>query len=502
MFRQPIVESPLIGEYQNEFHIMGRVFGNEFEHDVSFVSTLRALVLPRMDDDEETLEFKYRTSYVSQRDIERNTPDHLMRFVTMMDDASDMCGNTLYVINVGTPDEKTETNLLSLIEEKFQKKFPGLTKVEKFTVFFRKIFRASCYLDAENKTSIVFCSNLDIRRYHFLQIAVPVMLPWYFTKDKALTPEEMELIESFKEKTPEKYLGILEKVAARYDFRSMRIKSELSGFETKYLEAEASKVARSVDSIMRDVRSHESSISDLLRTYNELNIRLMGLNAKIAEGNRESEITDYFLVNKNISLNVVNGGDITFTCRGYVEYFDEEIVRKYMENPRSILYRVDSRDMSGKIPPDDVKMLFQALFVDEELRMKFCAMYTISVSGGVKAISGAKYTPQFGDCTPNPHIDRYSCLGNNERAIREQLMNHNYVGAIEQCISSCKSLNFADSAVISEFMRRFYGISKANMKCIELPTGETVTPIKAIEWLKERNARNAQPKQEEEETHE
>ena len=59
----------------------------------------------------------------------------------------------------------------------------------------------------------------------------------------------------------------------------------------------------------------------------------------------------------------------------------------------------------------------------------------------------------------------------------------------EQCISSCKSLNFADSPVITEFMCRIYGISasRVNMKCIELPDGVVVNPADAIKWLKEQD---------------
>ena len=53
---------------------------------------------------------------------------------------------------------------------------------------------------------------------------------------------------------------------------------------------------------------------------------------------------------------------------------------------------------------------------------------------------------------------------------------------------SCKSLNFNDSPVMQEFMRRMYGISdyqdSINTRCIELPDGTVVTPVDAINWLK------------------
>ena len=73
------------------------------------------------------------------------------------------------------------------------------------------------------------------------------------------------------------------------------------------------------------------------------------------------------------------------------------------------------------------------------------------------------------------------------RGITKYSLN-DYIGAIEQCSASCKSLNFNDSPVMQEFMRRMYGISdyqdNINTRCIELPDGTVVTPVDAINWLK------------------
>lgn len=83
-------------------------------------------------------------------------------------------------------------------------------------------------------------------------------------------------------------------------------------------------------------------------------------------------------------------------------------------------------------------------------------------------------------------------MGNYQRAINELLKNHNYIGAIEQCVASCRSLNFADSTVMQEFMRRLYGLSdyNVNIRCIELPDGRVVEPKEAIVWLKEQEGEN------------
>ena len=85
-------------------------------------------------------------------------------------------------------------------------------------------------------------------------------------------------------------------------------------------------------------------------------------------------------------------------------------------------------------------------------------------------------------------------MGNYKQTINTLLQNHNYIAAIEQCAASCRSLNFGDSTVMSEFMKRIYGMSdrqsRVNMRCIELPNGSVVYPKEAIEWLKAQEATN------------
>ena len=191
----------------------------------------------------------------------------------------------------------------------------------------------------------------------------------------------------------------------------------------------------------------------------------------------------YFIHNKNLSLVSVDRSRLTFNCKGYLTYFDEEGAKRYINNKNSMLYRA-----SDRFSNEDIAMFSKALFLDQKIRMKFCASYTFDLTGSVRANSHAIYGTEFGDCTPNPHIDRYSCLGNHERAITGRLREHDYVGAIEQCISSCVSLNFADSTVIGEFVSRIFSNGRGvNIRCIELPDGKVVDPEGAIQWLKEQN---------------
>lgn len=481
MFRNAIVDTPFTGSLPDSvFH---RITGSDFRGDYSLISTLRALVFPRMQQ-EDTIRFRYKEISFSKGEIEQNHHDVILRCAVSVAKGVPFSGNSIYLFNTVSYDDANAA-IMDIAEKHFVT-YSGnkFTKVEKLTEYYRKFFRIYCFVNPEIKTTVIFTDGIDLRRFHFLQIALPVMLPWYFPAEAGVSDQEKAIMESLRERTPDSYLAALAAAAEKYDFRSMKIKNELGSFENRFLEQEEESVRREIDGYMSQVQDHEENIAALMRRHYNANIRLLGIQTKLAQGDGTSEIVNYFIRNRNLSLVSVDNSQLTFDCKGYLTYFDEEGVRRYINNKRSVMYSI-----SDRIPDSDIALLMKALFLDQRLRMKFCARYVFDLRGSVMACSGVDYGAEFNDCTPNPHIDRFSCLGNQERAINERLREHDYIGAIEQCISSCVSLNFADGTVIGEFMRRIYGASnrRVNIRCIELPDGRTVAPVEAIQWLKEQD---------------
>lgn len=171
--------------------------------------------------------------------------------------------------------------------------------------------------------------------------------------------------------------------------------------------------------------------------------------------------------------------EINFICRGELEYFDEEMVGSCLENKTSYIY--SPRGRKSGILPDDMAKLIREIFINHRLKMRMCAAYKINLNGTVYGQIGYDYGYRGEGCMPNPHIDKYACLGNYQRAINSCLMAHDYISAIENCVASCKSLNFGDYTVMDTFMEKMY---RGTQKCIVLPNGETVAIKSAIEWLK------------------
>lgn len=485
MFRNAITETPFTGTLPDS--VFSRINGKNFRGDVSLIATLRAMVFPRMSQDE-GITVLYSESTYTKGDIagasHRNVIHALIGF-----SKSDFPLSCIGIYNCCSYSSEDNDAVLNIVEANFQQYAEGFVKIEKVTEFFRKSFRVICFINPELKTTMLFCGGMDVRKFHFLQVAIPVMLPWYFDPDAGVTEQEMALLQSLRGKDHTKYLDALNVMAQKYDFRTLKIKNLLGDFETRFLRREIDDVTNSVDNRMGEVARYEDRISNLMRECYDLNIRLMGLNAKLAEGSSESDITDYFICNKNLSIVAVDNSRMVFECKGYLEYYDEEIIKKYLGNKNSVVYKPDGRDRTSVFSHDEIKMLMTALFIDQRIKMKFCAGFEFDLRGSVRALGRRRFGSDFNDATPNTHIDQFSCLGNNERLINKRLAESDYIGAIEQCISSCKSLNFADAPVISEFMRRIYGISNhdVNMRCIELPDGSVVTPTDAVKWLKEQD---------------
>lgn len=481
MFRDVVTQTPFVGGAA-ETYFSSRIPYTGYNNDISFISTLRALVFTRMGKDE-TIAVHFTSSHHSAETYKSHGPEKVIR--AMYDDC--FYGNGDMVIHniTGTPDNIT-VNFINL-EHSFMNAYPQFIRIDKVTDFFRNQFMCQCYVAPESKQVVIFVESLNIRKMHYLQCGIFAFLPWYFDPSVGVSEDEMELIKSLREKTSEKYLACLDKMAEKYDFRTAHITTMLKGFETRFEQIEAQKTSQNIERKLRDIRAIEDQLESLFRDKRELEIKLLGLETKISEENDESEIMEYFLCNKKLSLGYVNDNSMVFAVSDYLQYFDEDMAKTMIDNPRSYVYIPDGMACNNFIKAEDMKRLMYAIFIDQTLRIRFCSAYEFCFGEYVRPVAEYTYGSEMRECMPNPHIDRYRCIGNYERTINNCIRENDYIGALEQAIASCKSLNFGDSTVMKEFMRRMYGIDGySKNKCVELPDGKVVTPKEAAEWLKEQ----------------
>lgn len=494
MFKTSIASTPLTSDTANAyFH---NICGDSFGNDNSFVATLRALVAPRMKEDERIyLMFgrsNFDTTTLSSAPIER-----VVQAICRDYELNDINGTI--IIHSFTSSEENNLANFRAISAKFTSCYDGYHCLDKVKAFYHKSFIVDCYINPERKNVIVFVDNLDTKKLHYLQVSILAFLPWYFNPEAGVSELEMELIYSLRETTSEKYERCIAKIAEAYDFKSARVRQLLAGFETRYERIECDKVRREILNLDDEMNRLNEQIGALLGRKNDTCIRLMGLERKIAEGSEDSEIMEYFLCNNKLYLENVTDQEMCFAVKDYLMYFDSEMAERAISNTRSFVYPYGNNTHNG-ITKDGMKKLMTEIFVSEEprLRIKFCAAYRFALNGGVRAQGGHHFPSEFSDCMPNTHIDRYNCMGNYPITINKLLAKHDYIGALEQCVASCKSLNWGDSTVMSTFMENMWGSGRDNNRCIELPDGRVVKPVEAIKWLEEQEEISNVKEQEEE----
>lgn len=483
MFKTSIAATPLTTDAANAyFH---NIYGDNFGSDATFITTLRALVAPRIKEDERIYLMFGRSNY----DITAVGSVPAERVVTAicrnyeLNDASD----TIIIHSFASSEENNLANFRA-IEAEFTSCYEGYHCLDKVKAFYHKSFNVDCYINPERKNVIVFVDNLDTKKLHYLQVSILAFLPWYFDPEAGVSELEMELLYSLRETTSEKYESCIARIAEAYDFKSARIRQLLAGFETRYERLECDKVREEIQQFDYDMNRLNEQIGVLLGRRNDSCIKLLGLERKIAEGTEDSEIMEYFLCNNRLYLENVTDQDMYFSVKAHLTYFDREMAERAINNMRSFVYPHGNGSHNG-ITADGMKKLMTEIFVNEEprLRIKFCAAYRFALNGSVSAQTNHSFSCEFNDCMPNTHINEYGCMGNYQTTINRLLASNDYIGALEQCVASCKSLNWGDSTVMSYFMSTLWGGNRVNSRCIELPDGRVVKPLEAIRWLKEQD---------------
>lgn len=186
--------------------------------------------------------------------------------------------------------------------------------------------------------------------------------------------------------------------------------------------------------------------------------------------------------NKGLMIESVAADGITFVEKSYLEYWDEELADIAITRPTSYVYAPNNKP--GVIPQDDIALFAKALFIDKSIKLRICAAYQFRAyptsDSSIRALPRYPYSDKY---TPNPLSDVFSDIGGRASFIVEYLRRKDYIGALEQCVASCRSLDFGDIVVMGTFFDR---VHKNRGVFVELPDGTVCNPMEAIKWLKEK----------------
>lgn len=472
MFTNTISSTPFVSE-DADFLFGDKIPYTPVMNDVSLVSTMRAIIAPRMAEGEHLNIFQITFSGVYTDLNSIISSDYT--------DASDY----FLLVNLSSTDTSKREYAFERVRENFVAERAGYEELEMVEGFFAKSFPMLCFVNREIKTSVVFVQRLDLKKLHYLQTALLVMMPWYHGPRESVGDDELALIKSLKEKTSVEYTNCLNKLINNYDIRGSRIRRLMTGFETRVDIERVRGVEESIATQDRYIREYDDCIAAALRQKNELLITLMGLKEKISEmESTDSDLMGYLLRNKRISLYDTYGSTATFIASDYISFFDEDMVERCLNNQRSYVYYEAPNNEAG----ERMAELLRMIFLEGELKIRVCAAYQMTAGERVEGCEGFSFNSDFESFMPNPHIQHYACLGNYKRILNRLIRDNDYIGVIDQCIASVKSLNWGDSTVMARFMKEMYNDS---YRCIELPDGSVCYPSEAIAWIYEQKTRLA-----------
>jgi len=477
MFGTVITETALTDERAQSAFAHKVVEYGSFGGDISWLSTLRALLYDKLSDNDRVDLF---CSSIARPRL--NVTD-ICR--ALKSDHADELTNALYCYNVTSISDEDVKKIDPL---EIVKELDGFVYISRVTELFRKNFTVFCFANEERKTSIVIGFNLTIARYHYLQCATVGMIPWWFTG--TLSDKDKAVLYSLRGATSTEYYDLMKKIADEIGLREIFLKEKLSGFENRYSEIQAKRIRETIETAYQMIADHENSIHQLLQSIEHQEFEYDGIQKKI-NSKGESEILEYFLTNKHLDLVSADDNNLEYIVFDYLSSWDIDLAERMIGNRDSYFYY----DYRNKPCNADWEMLLKAIFINEELKLRFCSRFDLDITRSlVNGIRHYDYPSEYSNYMPNPHIDQYGCVGNFEKVFRECMKNHDYIMAIANSIISGMSLNFSDATVMERFIGMLLGNYETGTKnathCIELPDG-TVTNYKgAIAYLKNKEAGN------------
>ena len=297
MFNTPIVGNAFTSIAANNL-FRDKVIGGQYvrngTYDFSWLSTARALVAPRMSEEDGCFEIQCRratynsTSYANV--------DYMASAISNISNVD--VGNTrnsLDIVDVVPRDGHASEAMdqIEIFAEAALRKFnPNWSKLDVITEFFRKAFKVLCYVNPVKKQTIIFAENLDFKKTHYLQICILTALPWYFNPaaGDTVSPDEMTLLMSLQEKDSSKYLSALQKIADGMDFEERYLQEALDGFEKYFETGRLNRLAAEISSINDDIASYYDSICDLKRRLREKEALRFGMMENMSRKGNQPEV--------------------------------------------------------------------------------------------------------------------------------------------------------------------------------------------------------------------
>ena len=338
--------------------------------------------------------------------------------------------------------------------------------------------KTNVYINEPEHRTVVLVRNMTQIAWHKMQSSIVKLIPWLF--NSPLAESENELLKSLTINDSSKYLELITAYAKTFNFHEDKIIKLLTGFGLKHEKQRLDAFKQERVMNQEKFESLQREIAACISKERDLQTSIIGVESLIEQGDG-SGLTDYFIYNKCLHLQEVGTDYFTFMVTTYLDYFDQSVFDRFLNNPNSYFYTKTNGLAKDE---ESFKNILLAIYGDESsIRIRTCAEFKLSLSGTLMPVRSSYRTANFPHWLPHPHIDGANCLGSNATQINRLMMERKYIEAIEQAVSATKNINFADSAIAPRLIQ---AIRTSTQKFLELPNGDVVTPGMAIKWLNQK----------------
>lgn len=209
-----------------------------------------------------------------------------------------------------------------------------------------------------------------------------------------------------------------------------------------------------IDKRKNDIEHLQGNLTQISQGLNQLLLEYDALYKVSEDENLEEnikELKEYFINHKFIKEVTFRKPYLNLTIENPLIYYEKDLAEIYLSR------RYSKHGLKHKI--------FTDIFINEKYRLWTYTNFNFDITNfSVERITSNQYSKN--NCYPHPHLNFYNCMGNFYDTIREWQTTYNYIGAMEQCMSMCFNLNFADSTVTN---RLFHNIEwdYRNLHCFE-----------------------------------
>lgn len=257
---------------------------------------------------------------------------------------------------------------------------------------------------------------------------------------KEISPEDKDFLKALYTKDEDLAATALEKLMQQLNkqMTTLCVKEVFVAPVQKQLDV----LTKKRETLQATIAKEFDEINKLYKDMQEIKISIDGLIKHPDETG--DEIIKALENNSNIFLSPSDSaGQVDVRVEELLDYFDEELAMRMFTTTSSILYH----SIKNYINKNQLVTLFAGLFVLKLGKLKICSLTSLSKD----VLYCKKCSVVSAGYYPNPHINNYSCLGENRPYIDNYLLSGDYDQAIFQIMSATKSLTLDDSPVLDSF---------------------------------------------------